>query len=88
MALSLHLQLYVVNKKENIGTGRKWDKDGSLYKETGVHLVKPPNAKVLFPKNVDPKTLHLTCNDFCDIPMEYLGIEEQGHELKMRGAVG
>ena len=58
------------------------DKDGSLYKETGVHLVKPPNAKVLFPKNVDSKTLHVTCNDFCDIPMEYLGIEEQGHEFR------
>jgi hypothetical protein len=58
------------------------DKDGSFFKESGVHLVKPPNSKVSLPANVDPKTLQVKFDDFCDIPMKYIGIEEQGHEFK------
>ncbi|MBW2632862.1 MAG: transposase, partial [Deltaproteobacteria bacterium] len=58
------------------------DKDGSLYKESGVHLVKPPNSKVNLPANVDAKTLQVMLDDFCDIPMKYIGIEDDGHEFK------
>jgi hypothetical protein len=58
------------------------DKDGSLYKESGVHLVKPPNSKVNLPANVDDETLQVVLDDLCDIPMKYIGIEEQGHEFK------
>jgi len=58
------------------------DKDGSLYKESGVHLVKPPSSKVNLPANVDAETLQVMLDDFCDIPMKYIGIEDEGHEFK------
>lgn len=58
------------------------DTDGSFFKESGVHLVKPPSSKVSLPANVDRDTLQVMFDDFCDIPMKYVGIEEQGHEFK------
>jgi len=58
------------------------DKDGSFFKESGVHLVKPPSSKVSLPANVDRDTLQVMFDDLCDIPMKYIGIEEQGHEFK------
>jgi len=58
------------------------DKDGSFFKESGVHLVKPPSSKVSLPANVDAQTLQVNFDDFCDIPMKYIGIEDQGHEFK------
>jgi hypothetical protein len=58
------------------------DKDGSMLKESGVHLVKPPNSKVCLPENVDAGTLQVTLDDLCDVPMKYIGIEEQVHEFK------
>ena len=64
------------------------DKDGSLYNESGVHLIKPPSSKVSLPANVDAETLQVMFDDFCDIPMKYLGIEEQGHEFKCEANSG
>jgi len=64
------------------------DKDGSLYKESGVHLVKPPSSKVSLPANVDAETLQVMFDDLCDIPMKYIGIEEQGHEFKCAAKSG
>jgi len=64
------------------------DKDGSLYNESGVHLVKPPSSKVSLPANVDAETLQVMFDDFCDIPMKYIGIEEQGHEFKCEADSG
>jgi len=58
------------------------DKDGSMFRESGVHLVKPPNAKVCLPENVDTDTLQVTLDDLCSFPMEYIGTEEQVHEFK------
>ena len=58
------------------------DKDGSFFTGSGVHLVKPPSSKVSLPANVDAETLQVKFDDFCDIPMKYIGIEEQGHEFK------
>ena len=58
------------------------DTDGSFFKESGVHLVKPPSSIVSLPANVDRGTLQVMLDDLCDIPMKYIGIEEQGHEFK------
>ena len=35
------------------------DKDGSFFKGSGVHLVKPPSSKVTLPANVDAETLQV-----------------------------
>ena len=64
------------------------DKDGEIYKESGVHLVKPPSSKVSVPENVDKKTLQVMFDDFCEIPMQYIGIEEEGHEFKCGAGFG
>ncbi len=64
------------------------DKDGILYKDNGVHLVKPPSSKVSLPANVDAETLQVMFDDLCDIPMKYIGIEEQGHEFKCNAKFG
>jgi hypothetical protein len=58
------------------------DKDGALFKESGIHLIMPPSSKVSLPANVDSSTFQVMFDDFCDIPMKYIGIEEQGHEFK------
>jgi len=64
------------------------DKDGSLFEESGVHLVKPPDSKVCLPDNVDPDTLQVMFDDLCDVPMNYIGIEKQGHEFKCAAQPG
>ena len=64
------------------------DKDGKIYDDSGVVLTTPPSSKVSLPENVDKDTLQVTCNDFCEIPMEYSGIEESGHEFKCNAAFG
>ena len=64
------------------------DNDGSLYEESGVHLVKPPDSKVGLPNNVDRDTLQVTFDELCDVPMIYMGIEKQGHEFKCAAQPG
>ncbi len=64
------------------------DNDSTIYDESGVHLVKPPSANVSLPENVDKETLQVMCDDFCEIPMEYAGIEEKGHEFKCSAGFG
>ena len=59
------------------------DSDGTFFKETGVNLITPPKSNVVsVPEDVDVKTMTVTCNDMCTIPMEYLGFEEGYHEYK------
>lgn len=58
------------------------DNDGGLFEENGVYLVKPPSSKVTLPENVDGATLQVKFDDLCEIPMQYIGIEEKGHEFK------
>ena len=64
------------------------DNEGTLLKETGVHLITPPKAKVSIPENVDIETMQVTCHDMCTIPMEHMGVEEQGHEFKCGATAG
>jgi len=58
------------------------DSDGSLLKQTGVHLIAPPNSKVALPSNVEADTLKVTCDDLCEIAMKYVGSDQHGHEFK------
>jgi len=58
------------------------DSDGSLLEQTGVHLIAPPNSKVTLPSNVEANTLQVTCNDRCEIAMDYIGSDSQGHDFK------
>ena len=64
------------------------DNDGALFEQSGVHLVKPPNSKVSLPDNVDRDTLQVMFDELCDVPMNYIGIEKQGHEFKCAAQPG
>jgi hypothetical protein len=64
------------------------DNEDVIYTESDVHLIRPPGSKVSLPENVDKDTLQVTCNDFCEIPMEYSGIGEEGHEYKCKAVFG
>ena len=80
-AIGLDLQLITADEAYH-------DNDGAIYDESGVHLVKPPSSNVSLPENVDKETLQVTCDDFCETPMEYVGIEEKGHEFKCSAGFG
>ncbi len=58
------------------------DKDGSLYRKTGVIVTTPPSAKVVLPESVDGSTGTVFCHDECSIPMQHVGFEGQEHEYK------
>jgi hypothetical protein len=64
------------------------DKDGSLLKQTGVRIIAPPNKKVALPENVEPETLQVTSDDYCEIAMEYVGSDCHGHEYKCTAEPG
>ncbi len=64
------------------------DKKGLMLGETGVYQVKPPNAQVSLPENVNAVTMQVTSDDFCDIPMSYMGITADGHEYKCAASAG
>ena len=80
-AIGLDLQLITADEAYH-------DNDGVIYDESGVHLVKPPSSNVSLPENVDEETLQVMCDDFCETAMEYVGIEEKGHEFKCSAGFG
>ena len=80
-AIGLDLQLITADEAYH-------DNDNAIYNKSGVYLTKPPSANVSLPKNVDKETLQVMCDDFCETPMEYVGIEEQGHEFKCNVGFG
>ncbi|QTA83534.1 Uncharacterized protein dnl_59460 [Desulfonema limicola] len=63
------------------------DKDGTIF-EKKVHLVTPPSSNVSLPENFDKETLQVRLDDLCDIPMDYVGIETEGHEFKCGASSG
>jgi hypothetical protein len=64
------------------------DKDGSLYRKTGVIVTAPPSAKVDLPENIDGSTGAVFCHDDCSLPMQYVGSEDQEHEYKCGASPG
>jgi hypothetical protein len=91
-----HFMMPLINLGQAIGLDLKLitadeayhDSDGSLLEQTGVHLVAPPNNKVALPSNVETGSLQVTCDDLCEIGMEYVGSDPQGHEFKCAAEPG
>ena len=52
-----------------------------IKQEHGVTVITPPNKTVKTPEQVDPKRRQVFCDDYCEIPMRYLGTTETGHEF-------
>ena len=64
------------------------DKDGSLFKETGVIVTTPPSKKASLPENVDGDSGSVFCNDSCRVAMLRVGFGKQTHEYKCGGESG
>jgi len=64
------------------------DNDGSLFKDTGVRVITPPNAKVQVPENVETEPLRVYCNENCEIPMERVDSTDMAHEYKCNAENG
>lgn len=64
------------------------DKDGSLFRDTGVIVTTPPSAKVDLPENVDGSSGTVFCHDECSVPMQHVGFEGQEHEYKCGASPG
>lgn len=64
------------------------DTDGSVSGQTGVHLITPPKSTVSVPENVDTETMNVMFDENCEIPMDYLGAEDEFHEFKCGAAPG
>ena len=85
-----HFLSFLVNLAQAMGIDIKLvtadeayhDKDGSLFKETGVIVTTPPSTKVSLPENVDGDSGAVFCNDSCSVAMLHVGLESQTHEYK------
>jgi len=64
------------------------DKDGSLYRKTGVIVTAPPSAKVNLPDHIDGSTGAVFCHDGCSLRMQHVGFEGQEHEYKCSASPG
>jgi len=64
------------------------DGNGAFYEETRIHVTTPPSAKVTLPEHVNPDTLSVFIDDMCEIPMCYVGYENNTHEYKCGAATG
>ena len=64
------------------------DKDGSLYRKTGVIVTAPHSAKVNLPANVNGSTGAVFCHDECSVPMQHVGFEGLEHEYKCNASPG
>jgi len=72
---AMSLEVYLITADEAYH-----DKKGKILAETGVYQVKPPNAKAGIPENVNAATMEVTADEFCEIPMNYMGVIADGHE--------
>jgi hypothetical protein len=58
------------------------EQNEAAQKDFGVSVITPPDKKVKLPENVDPKTHAVYMHNMCEIPMEYMGRTDKGHEFK------
>lgn len=91
-----HFLLFLVNLAQAMGIDIKLitadeayhDKDGAVFKETGVIVTTPPSGKVSLPENVNGVTGTVFCNESCRIPMVRVGFDNQIHEYKCGAEAG
>jgi len=64
------------------------DKEGSLLADTGIHLITPVSGDTSLPEYVEPESIHVKCDQFCEIPMTRMGLTDEGHEYKCAADAG
>ena len=80
-AMGIDLQLITADEAYH-------DKDGSLFRNTGVIVTTPPSSKVLVPRYIDIDRGAVYCHESCSIPMLHLGVADERHEYKCSALAG
>lgn len=57
------------------------DQNEAIRKEYGVNVITPADKQVKIPENVDKETKAVYMNEWCEIPMNYIGRVEKEHEF-------
>jgi len=60
------------------------DKDGSVFRETGVIVSTPPSTKVSLPEDIDGESGAVFLDGTCNIPMAHVACEAHRHEYSNR----
>lgn len=58
------------------------EQNEALRQEYGVRVITPPKKKVSVPENVDANNQAVYIHEGCEVPMEYVGRTDKGHEFK------
>ena len=58
--------------------------DRALMKKNNLSIITPPRKRVTIPENVEVSSgkVSVLCHEHCEVPMEYLGREEDNHEYR------
>jgi hypothetical protein len=78
LAQAMGLSIQVITADEAYGDAAQ---NQQIKQEHGVTVITPAAHKVKTPEHVDPPRGQVFCDDFCEIPMRYLGSTETGHEF-------
>jgi hypothetical protein len=81
LAKAIGLELDIVLGDEAYGDGVDSE---VINREYGVKVVTPPRALVAIPENVDEQSKKVFLNGYCEVPMQYMGRTETGHEFKCK----
>ena len=81
LAKAIGLELDIVLGDEAYGDGVDSE---VINREYGVKVVTPPRALVAIPENVDEQSKKVFLNSYCEVPMQYMGRTEAGHEFKCK----
>jgi len=77
-AEAMGLSIQVITADEAYGDATQ---NQEIQQKHGVTVITPAAQKVKTPEHVDPERRQVFCDEYCEIPMRYLGKTETGHEF-------
>jgi len=80
---AMGLSIQVITADEAYGDA---EQNQQLKQQQGVTVITPASQKVKTPEHVDPDRRQVFMDDYCEIPMRYLGSTEAGHEFQCDAA--
>jgi len=78
MAQAMGLPVQVVTADAAYGDAAQ---NQQLKQGQGVTVITPASQQVKTPAQVEPERGQVFCDEYCEIPMRYLGSSETGHEF-------
>jgi hypothetical protein len=78
LAQAMGLSIQVITADEAYGDAAQ---NQHIKQGHGVMVITPAAQRVKTPEQVDPERRQVFCDEFCEIPLRYLGTTETGHEF-------